>query len=23
MKQKWSWFPANNWDNCRIKETLK
>jgi len=23
MKQKWSWFPANNWDNCGIKETPK
>ena len=21
MKQKWSWFSANNWDNCGIKET--
>jgi len=23
VKQKWSWFSANNWDNCGIKETSK
>jgi len=23
VKQKWSWFSANNWDNCGIKETPK
>jgi len=23
VKQKWSLFSANNWDNCGIKETPK
>jgi len=23
VKQKWSRFSANNWDNCGIKETPK
>jgi len=23
MKQEWSWFSANNWDNCGIKEAPK